>query len=389
MTPILIESTDSMEALLPQLSNTKIIAVDTEFFRETSYYPKLALVQIATDSMVVCIDPLAFDAKEVLQKILLDETVTKIIHSCSQDLEVLFYYLGKAPRNIYDTQIANALLSDQHQAGYAALVESELNVQIDKSQTRSNWLQRPLTKKQIQYAGDDVFYLYQLHYSLNKKLQQANRKTWLDEESAIFLEGKNNFQVAADKLWRRVKGATALKRNKLAIVQAIAVWREQLAQKKDKTRRKILSDEIILQLAISPPENLDALKQRIDGNSCFNDKEKQQLFETMQSAFTCAQDQWPDNRLSILDSQQKSLLKNLQQCVNKQAEKLGISKAVLCSRKELELLITDISQQHVNQWHENQLFDPQQLQLNVLQGWRFSCLGQHLIKIIETSAQNT
>jgi ribonuclease D len=364
-----------MDEFIAQLNNKTIIAVDTEFFRETSYYPKLALVQIATDSIIACIDPLAFDAKKALQKILLDENITKIIHSCSQDLEVLFYYLGKAPRNIYDTQIANALLTEQHQAGYASLVENELDVQLDKSQTRSNWLQRPLTKKQIQYAGDDVYYLYQVHSLLDEKLHKAERKAWLDEELSKLFNDENNFQVASDKLWQRVKGSTKLTRKKLAIVQSIALWREQLAQKKDKTRRKILPDDIIIQLAIEPPENTSILNQNIDHRTHFNDKEKQQLFETIQTALTCPENQWPDNQFTILDKQQKTLLKTLQQCVNNRAEKLGISSAVLCSRKELIMLI--VSQKQQDKY--------QQATLNILQGWRLHCLGQHLLETIKNA----
>ncbi len=375
MTPILIESSEAMDELLQHLSSNKIIALDTEFFRETSYYPKLALVQIATDCIVACIDPLAFDAKSALQKILLDETVTKIIHSCLQDLEVLFYYLGEAPRNLYDTQIANALLTDQHQVGYASLVASELGIQLDKSQTRSNWLQRPLTKKQIQYAGDDVFYLYQIHSLLDEKLINADRKAWFNEESLKLFYAENNVQLATDKLWQRVKGATNLSRRKLAIVQFIALWREQMAQKKDKTRRKILSDDIIIRLAIEPPENPGILNQYINHSSGFNDRDKQQLFEAIQTALSCPEEQWPDNRFTILSNQQKILLKSLQQCVNKQAENLAISSAVLCSKKELVTLIVKQDQQHKSQ----------QPTLNVLQGWRYQCLGQHLLEIIKNA----
>jgi len=176
------------------------------------------------------------------------------------------------------------LLTEHHQVGYASLVEHELGILLDKSQTRTNWLQRPLTQKQIQYAGDDVLYLYQLQHILDKKLQQLGRKTWFDEESSKLQNEKNNFLVANNKLWRRVKGATKLSKSKLAIVQSIAVWREHLAQQKDKTRRKILSDDIIIQLAIDQPENTNALNPYLDRSSNFNDKEKQQLFETIQTA---------------------------------------------------------------------------------------------------------
>lgn len=373
MTPELIESSSRMDELLDQLNNETLIAVDTEFFRETTYYPQLALVQIATGSIVACIDPLAFDAKPALKKLLLDNNITKIFHSCSQDLEVLFYYLGEAPGAIYDTQIANALLTEHQQIGYASLVENELGTLLDKSQTRTNWLQRPLTQKQIQYAGDDVLYLFQLQHVLDKKLQQLGRKTWFDEESSKLSNEKNNFQVATDKLWRRVKGATKLTRSKLAIVQSIAIWREQLAQQKDKTRRKILSDDSIIQLAIDPPENISALTPYLDRSSNFNDKEKQQLFETIHTARNCPKSEWPDNRFNVLDNQQKALLKNLQQYVSNQAEKLGISSTILCSRKDLEQLIT----------LHNQPDESQQSKLNILQGWRFRCIGKHLIETIK------
>ncbi len=383
MKPVLIESSSKMDELLEQLNNETLIAVDTEFFRETTYYPKLALVQIATGSIVACIDPLAFDAKPALKKLLLDNNITKIFHSCSQDLEVLFYYLGEAPGVIYDTQIANALLTEHHQVGYASLVENELDMQLDKSQTRTNWLQRPLTQKQIQYAGDDVLYLYQLQHILDKKLQQLGRKTWFDEESLKLSNEKNNFLMITDKLWRRVKGATKLSKSKLAIVQSIAIWREHLAQQKDKTRRKILSDDIIIQLAIDPPENTSALNPYLDHSTNFNDKEKQQLFETINTALICPESEWPDNRFNVLDNQQKALLKNLQQYVRNQAEKLGISSAILCSRKELEQLIV------LHKQRDNQQDETQQGKLNILQGWRFRCIGQHLIEIIKnTSAEH-
>jgi len=379
MKPVLIESSSKLDELVTQLSNEKLIAVDTEFFRETSYYPQLALVQIATDSLVACIDPLAFNAKPALQKILLDQNITKIFHSCSQDLEVLFYYLGETPTSIYDTQIANAFLTEHHQIGYAALVENELDTQLDKSQTRTNWLQRPLTKKQIKYAGDDVFYLYQLHQKLNKKLKLKGRKTWFDEECLNLCSDDNNFQVATDKLWKRVKNATKLNRNKLAIVQSIAVWREQLAQKKDKTRRRILADDIIIQITLNPPENTTSLNQFIDRKHNISSQEKQQLFDSIQYALQLSSEEWPDNQFNVLDSQQKILLKTLQQLVNKKAEKLGISSAVLCSRKDLEKLILLHYKANTAKTSE----------LNISQNWRYLCIGQHLIETINNAIKNT
>jgi len=339
MRPLLIQSSADMDVLAAQLRDVNLIAVDTEFQRETTYYPKLALVQIATDSIIACIDPLAFNAQPALQKILLDPGITKIFHSCSQDLEVLFYYLGAIPAPIYDTQIANALLTEHHQIGYASLVENELHVQLDKSQTRTNWLQRPLTEKQLQYAGDDVYYLYQLEQKLDAQLQQKGRKNWFVEESSNLPTDEKSFQAAADSLWKRVKGATRLNRSQLAIVQSISLWREQLAQKKDKIRKRILADDIIIQLALTPADSIVSLSRIIDHKHNISNEDKQRLLEVITAARQSPADQCPDNRFDALDAQQKTLLKKLQHLVNEKANELGISNAILCSRKDLEKLI--------------------------------------------------
>ena len=375
MTPELIESSAQMDELITRLNDEKLIAVDTEFFRETTYYPQLALVQIATGSVVACIDPLAFDAKPALQKILLDDRITKIFHSCSQDLEVLFYYLGETPAKIYDTQIANALLSEHHQIGYAKLVENELAVQLDKSQTRTNWLQRPLTKKQIQYAGDDVFYLYKLQHKLDEKLQLIGRKAWFDEECVRLISDGNSFQLNTKHLWRRVKGATRLSNKALALVQAIALWREQLAQHKDKTRRRVLADDTVIQLALDPPETADALGLLIERRFRINNEATQQLFNVIETALQSGKDEWPDNRFNILDNRQKLLLKNLQQLVNNKAEELGLSSAILCSKKDIEKLILS----------HDKAPESQNLMLNNSQNWRYQCIGQQLQETIKNT----
>ncbi len=377
MTPILIESSGAMDALISELENEKIIAVDTEFFRETTYYPQLALVQIATDSIVACIDPLAFDAKPALQKILLDKNLIKIFHSCSQDMEVLFYYLGEAPTAIYDTQIANALLTEHQQIGYASLVENELGVQLDKSQTRTNWLQRPLTAAQIHYAGDDVFYLYQLQQVLDEKLDDLGRKAWFDEENLNLQTDENSFQVAIDKLWQRVRGSSRLNRKQLAIVQSIAHWREKFAQELDKTRRKALADDVVIQIALNPPANIEALNSFLARNYNITQLHKQQLFDAIETALELPEESWPQNRFNSLDNEQKALLKTLQQLVNNKAEELNISSAMLYTKKDLEKLIvcdTDKPQPQ-DQFQSEELINRE--------SWRYLCIGKDLLETVE------
>lgn len=379
MKPELIQSSAHMDELLKRMANEKLVAADTEFFRETSYYPQLALVQFATDNILACIDPLAFDAKPGLRQLFLSPRLTKVFHSCSQDMEVLYYYLGETPVSIVDTQIANALLNEHHQIGYASLVESELGVQLDKSQTRTNWLQRPLTESQIQYAGDDVLYLYQLYRLLDNKLRSAGRKKWFEEDCLRLFSYRSNYQIDTDKLWKRVKGAAKLNRDKLAIVQAIAQWREQLAQQKDLTRRRVLADNIIIQLAKNPPEGFDSLNQLIDKKYKLNETQRQQLYNTIATALHSPAESWPDNRFTVLDNRQKRILKELQHVVNEKAEQLNVSSGILSSKKELENLILFYTS-------NNDAPDKIQLDsLTIVHGWRFHCFGQQLIEIIKNS----
>ncbi len=381
MSPTLIETSDAMDELVLRLSKEKVVAVDTEFFRETTYYPKLALVQIATHDVVACIDPLAFDAKPALKKILCNKNITKIFHSCSQDMEVLFYYLNEIPAPIYDTQIANALLTDHHQIGYAALVENELNIQLDKSQTRTNWLQRPLTEKQIQYAGDDVLYLYQLHQILEKKLHDTGRQPWFDEESKKLICHEDDLQVTVDTLWKRVKGATKLNREKLVIVQAIAEWRERIAQQKDKTRKRALSDNLVIQLASEQTVDGDVLNQIISPQYDISSQDKEQLLTTIKLAKNSPKDSWPDNRFTVLDGQQKLLLKAIQLQVNEKADELNISSSILCSRKDIEQLILQMTGNHTTDGQAPEI------KPGIIQGWRLHCIGENLMTIIKESVK--
>lgn len=371
-----------MESLVSRLQGCSRIAVDTEFFRETTYYPQLALVQIATDDIVACVDPLAFDARQSLSELFLDPGLVKIFHACSQDMEVLYYYLGEVPVSIYDTQLANALLSDQHQIGYASLVERELGIVLDKSQTRTNWLQRPLTDKQLAYAGDDVLYLYQLHDTLDARLVDMGRKGWLLEDTARLTAQLDHFAVDTDNLWKRVKGSNKISRDKLAITQAVAEWRERLAQQKDKTRRRLLADDVVLRLADQPADDLDALESILGPRYKFSTDSMQSLLKAIDSAVRASPESWPDNSYTVLNKQQKTLLKELQCSINEKAEALGLSSAVLSSRKELErLILAETDKQNNDRPRHSELTDEN--------GWRYQQFGQQLLEIIRPAAENT
>jgi len=367
MKSVLIEDTIAMDQLLAQLEKEPVLAVDTEFFRETTYYPHLGLVQIASDSIIACIDPIAFDAAPALKKLFTNPNIIKVFHSCSQDLEVIHHSYGVLPSPIHDTQIAEALLSEFEQIGYARLVEAELGVKLPKTQTRTNWVKRPLSDAQIQYAGDDVSYLYTLYHAMIERLSIAKRTDWFEQDCAELAsqyENSNTPETELSNSWTRVKGSKKLSGVTLAIIQAIASWREQIAIDSDTTRRRVLADDIILQMAFEPPQTQTDMSSIKRNRFSFNNEQIETLFNAINAARSSDASQWPVNEFQLPSKEQKTQLKTLQQCLNDKADELGISASVLCSRKDLEKLLKD------------------NRDLAVLNGWRKECIGDALLETL-------
>jgi len=367
-TPLYIETPQAMDALAGQLESCDYLAVDTEFQREHTYYPHLALVQVASRDSVACIDPLAFEAHEQLSHLFLDEDIIKVFHSCSQDLEVLHYYLGQTPVNIHDTQIANALLSEHQQISYAALVHDMMDVELDKSQTRTDWLRRPLTARQLAYAADDVLYLHRIYPMLIDRLEACDRIAWFEQDCSLLRFDADDGEATDKNLWRRVKGSNRLKRNQLAVVQTVAVWREQIARERDRTRRRILDDNTVIDIALSPPHDRRQLSSQISNTRVsFTAEQLDALIEKIDMALSASPDSWPNNRFQVLDGEQKQLLKELQAKLAGAAEQLGIAPGMLYSRKQLEKLI----------------FSQAPAKLLDSNNWRYDEIGEQLLQLIE------
>lgn len=308
---------------------------------------------------------LAFDAREQLASLLLNPDIGKIFHSCGQDMEVLYQYLGALPTPVLDTQIAAAFLGEADQIGYANLVEQRLGRVLDKSQTRTNWLQRPLSPKQLEYAADDVRYLEQLYNLLLNELDSKDRTEWFVQDCAALSTNAERFEPDFDTCWKRVRGTQRLSGQQLAIVDQIARWREQLAIEKNLTRRKVLRDEPLIELATSPPASQEALaNMRLPRNIIQN--HSTDLYEAIQTGLCAPEETWPASPTKKPDAAYKTLLKQLQDFVNQQAGALGIAPSMLCSRKDLEKLIAG------------------QRELNVLKGWRQLCLGDSLLRLLNS-----
>ncbi|GIX30901.1 MAG: ribonuclease D [Porticoccaceae bacterium] len=234
------------------------VAVDTEFARSDTFYPRLALVQLAGDGEIWLVDPLADLDLAPLAELLADPGVEKVFHSASEDLEVLRHALGVVPAPLFDTQVAAAIAGLGFSRGYGALVAELLGVSLDKGETRSDWLRRPLSAAQLRYAADDVRYLLDLAGLLEERLAEAGRSPWLAEEMAALVAAAQELDPPAEA-WRRVRGAERLTGVELARLQALAAWREEEARRLDRPRGRVVPDRVLLALARERPRERRAL----------------------------------------------------------------------------------------------------------------------------------
>lgn len=366
MTPELIESPAALAALCDELKTRSCIAVDTEFAREKSYFPHIGLIQIAGGDLIACIDPLAFDVKPLLSDILLNQAVTKVFHACLQDLEVLELTLGSKPCPVFDTQLANALMNEDHQISYANLVNTELQIRLPKSQTRTDWLKRPLTQAQLEYAADDVRYLLSLYRQQQGELDALDRSGWMHEECDHLCKRTFNDEAELLHCWKRVRGKERLRGIELVVLQAAAVWRERQAIARDRPRRRILPDDILVLIAVNQPKNNSELKRtgRIGKILCM--PELDSLSEAIGSAYSLTEADWPTLKRRQLTQEQSAALTAVLEHLRKKASALGISTAMLCNRKDAEKLV--LGRQN----------------LPVLEGWRLDCIGKDLLKLVPT-----
>jgi ribonuclease D len=254
----LIASDEALNPLLHTWSTRPWLALDTEFVRVDTYYPKLCLVQVGDGQHSVCIDTLALRDLTPLLDLLKRPDLLKVFHAASQDLEILVQLGGSCPAPLFDTQLAATLLGLGDQIGYAALVEKQLGIVLDKSLTRTDWSRRPLTAPELAYAAADVEHLAVLYPMLRDALAQAGRLAWLEEDCARAANGSHYITEPADA-WRRLKGLARLNPQAQTAAAALAAWREQRAQSHNRPRKWIIEDDAIYRMAERLPRNLAEL----------------------------------------------------------------------------------------------------------------------------------
>ena len=255
MTPI--TTTAELAAFCDKLKGQPFVAVDTEFMRETTYWPKLCLIQAAAPNAEAVIDPLAegMDLEPFLE-ILRDESIDKVFHAARQDVEI-FNNLKAMPKPLFDTQVAGMAAGYGEQIAYDALVRQMLKIELDKSSRFTDWARRPLTEAQLTYALADVTHLAKLYPMLKARLEKEGRLAWVMDEMGNLCDPAN-YDVDPENAWRRLKPRKHTAKY-LAVYRAVAAWRERTAQMRDQPRGHILKDEAIDELATQAPTDAAAL----------------------------------------------------------------------------------------------------------------------------------
>ena len=353
-----------LDALLSTLtaSAPASIGLDTEFVRERTYWPQLALVQIAAGEDIHLVDPLQPGMAEALARLLSDTRILKIMHSASEDLIALKYFCGALPQPLFDTQIAAALCGVGAGLGYQRLLQDLLGISVDKGETRSDWLRRPLSPSQLHYAADDVRHLHALHRTLSERLEAQQRSAWLEEDCARMLS--NAAHDDGDR-WPHLamRSAQFLDRDGQIRLLRLLRWRETHARAQDRPRSWILDNELAQSLARTPPRDLGALQQMFDGQPKAPRKLAAQVLDALHTALA------DEHELPLArgDDRDRQAYKRLQQAVAACSEELGLPDGVLASRRWIEAL------QDGEDWP------------GALSGWRRTQLETRLAPLLATT----
>jgi ribonuclease D len=319
------------------------IALDTEFVREKTYWPQLALVQIAIadgiaddaagGGRILLIDPLIPGMNEALARVLRDRRMLKLMHSAGEDLIALQHDCGTLPEPLFDTQTAAALCGVGAGLGYQKLVQTLLGEVVDKGETRSDWLRRPLSPPQLSYAADDVRHLHRLHRELSARLRALGRDAWMHEDCARAL---NNAADEALDRWPHLslRSAQFLDRDAQTLLLRLLRWREAYARAHNRPRSWILDNELAYALARKPPSDADALQAWLDAQP----KAPRRLAAALWDALTTALTDETEMPLARGDDRDRATFKRMQQAVADRSAELGLPDGVLASRRWLEAL---------------------------------------------------
>ncbi len=365
-TYLFVERDEQLRELCARLAQAEWLTVDTEFLREKTYYPQLCLVQIASASEVACIDPQKVSSLDPLVALFANPAILKIFHAARQDMELFWNSHRMLPAPLFDTQVAAPLLGYSEQMGYAALVKERLGIDIDKSETRTDWSRRPLTASQLDYAAADVRHLAALYPKLRDELIEHGRLDWLNDDFAV-LTDPATYENPPEQAWRRIRGLHKFRGAALSCAQALAAWRETRAQQENRPRKWVLDDDALMTLARIKADKLDDLRRVRGLQAPVVDRYGAELLALLGEARKREPVPLPDfERPATLTEDQEAGVDVLVGVLRQLAATQRLNPASIASRKDLQELVRG-----------------ERAHSPLLRGWRRGVAGEKLLDVLE------
>ncbi|MGQ3142896.1 ribonuclease D [Rhizobium oryzihabitans] len=363
----MIETTAALAEACTELAKSEFITIDTEFLRETTFWPELCLVLLASPTLEVLVDPLAkgLDLTPLFE-LMANPNVVKVFHAARQDIEIIYHLGGLIPHPIFDTQVAAMVCGFGDSISYDQLVQKIKNVQIDKSSRFTDWSRRPLTEKQLDYALADVTHLRDVYLALKAQLEREGRSLWLTEEMDI-LESRDTYDMHPDDAWLRLKSRLR-KPTELAILKFVAAWREREARSRNVPRSRVLKDDAIFEIAQQQPKDAEALSRlRTIPKGWERSTSGTAIVETVNAALALPKEEMPKApRHSHAPEGSGAAVELLKVLLKLTADKHGVAAKVIANSEDLDKIASE----------------GEKATVAALTGWRRELFGDVALKLI-------
>lgn len=354
---IYIDDDDAFCAAVERWRRCSVVAIDTEFIRTRTFFPIAALYQIATDEERAVVDPLRVTRWASFKALLEDPAVVKVMHACSEDLEVFAHHIDAAPAHLFDTQVASGFLSNSFSPSYADLVKRYAGVEIGKHETRSDWLARPLREEQLHYAVEDIVYLLPVYRAQLAEMTRLGRIEWFEEE----IEHRLGFTlIDPDECYQNVRKAWRCARRELARLRLVCAWRERYAREKDLPRGHVVKDDQLVELVLQRGIDRDAVLRTLEPSAAR--RHGKELLALIEQADALPEDALPAPLAAPFTSSEAKALKELKAIGVERAHELNMAEELLSRRRDLETCLRSVRSEG-------------RLPAN-FQGWRRALVGE-------------
>jgi ribonuclease D len=366
---------EAISSLVATIRSAGVVAFDTEFLWEKTYWPLLCLVQVAVDGVEAIADPLATDVTPLWEAIA--DAPVVVTHAGDHDLDLMYTAIGRTPDTVFDTQVAGAFLGYGDSAGYTNLVQAALGRRVRGGEGYTDWSRRPLDDRQLEYAIEDVRHLGPLHAELSADLERRGRHEWASEETRERFE-RIGANVDPMEAWRRVKGSNRVKGKALAVLQSVSAWREEEAMRRDEARRRVVPDQVLIEIAKRAPTDPGQISRMRGLHQGQARRVAGPLADTVRAAVRRPESEWPRRapRPDFAgDPAIDPISAVLHGVLRMQAKAMDLAPGLLGTRSDLDELV-----------RLRLAGDVDGAPHPLLHGWRRRAVGDDLLHLLEGSA---